>query len=494
MRFLTPLDWLLLLMGAFSYLPSLCDGFAKNPFTSLSARMDVSSLSLSATHAVKDESDKAKPIDWFWLLMGAFSYVPSLCDGFAKNAITSLSARMDVSPLSLSATHAVIGESDEAKEGSNENTRSILSTKRPDAEGKRPLRKMPTSKLAQVLDEALYETQWFVTGQVLPQYFCDDFLYDGAEVRRLTLHQYVRGVRALFDHDVSKAEILSTEVDPERSNIITCTWRVSGRMNMLWGMEFKAFIVQTDFTINEENGLIQRQKDRYSLPHWDIILSAFFPFLNGVATAPEAPPSGSRIRTRSKRRVKPIEAWVSRAGILSYFVPSPSRPILENTSYHSRAATPASEYQNDADVETDSTNTESVEVSEEKVTPTELYAYSDIGCEKEYICRKSQTCPATQDEYENVVRQDGQHSLLSDLVDLIDESRNKNVPWHAMLASRGRTRKPEIRAILADGTIMPAIRSPSIMDKAKLFVPDRAETRASLNEASRRAAYRLASR
>ena len=79
-------------------------------------------------------------------------------------------------------------------------------------------------------------------------------------------------------------------------------------------------------------------------------------------------------------------------------------------------------------------------------------------------------------------------------MDLIDESRNKNVSWHAMLASRGRTRKPEIRAILADGTIMPAIRSPSIMDKAKLFVPDRAETRASLNEASRRAAYRLASR
>ena len=79
--------------------------------------------------------------------------------------------------------------------------------------------------------------------------------------------------------------------------------------------------------------------------------------------------NSSRIRTRSKRRDKPIEAWVSRAGILSYFVPSPSRPILENTSYHSRAATPASEYQNDADVATNSTNTESVEVSEEKVHP-----------------------------------------------------------------------------------------------------------------------------
>ena len=79
-------------------------------------------------------------------------------------------------------------------------------------------------------------------------------------------------------------------------------------------------------------------------------------------------------------------------------------------------------------------------------------------------------------------------------MDLIDESRNKNVPWRAIRASSGRTKEPEIRAILADGTKVPAIRSPSIMDKAKLFVPDRAETRASLNEASYRAANRVASR
>ena len=48
-------------------------------------------------------------------------------------------------------------------------------------------------------------------------------------------------------------------------------------------------IVYTDFTVDDEMGLIVFQEDRFDLPGWDIVLSAFFPFLIGKLTAEPAP-------------------------------------------------------------------------------------------------------------------------------------------------------------------------------------------------------------
>ena len=195
----------------------------------------------------------------------------------------------------------------------------------------REIRRMPLSKLAQWLDDDLSETQWFVTGDVRPEYFCEDFLHGNPKTKLSTLEEYVSMVQSVFDQEASKAEIVSTDVDPSQFNTITCTWRVSGKVNvLLWSVDFKSFIVYSDFYINATNGLIQRQEDRLDIPLWDIVLSSIFPFLNGFVTAPEAPALIPRIRTISKNKVLPVEAWVARAGIWGYLLPVRSRRLFLN--------------------------------------------------------------------------------------------------------------------------------------------------------------------
>ena len=103
------------------------------------------------------------------------------------------------------------------------------------------------------------------------------------------LLDYARGVYKLFDQETSRAEIISTVVNATVPNTITVTWRLSGRVNIGPGLTIKPYICYTDFTVNN-NGLIAFQEDRFDIPGWDILLSAFFPFLIGKVTAPPAPP------------------------------------------------------------------------------------------------------------------------------------------------------------------------------------------------------------
>lgn len=100
---------------------------------------------------------------------------------------------------------------------------------------------------------------------------------------------YARGVYKLFDQDTSRAEIISTVVNSTVPNTITVTWRLSGRVNIGPGLTIKPYICYTDFTVNND-GLIVFQEDRFDIPGWDILRSAFFPFLIGKVTAPPAPP------------------------------------------------------------------------------------------------------------------------------------------------------------------------------------------------------------
>lgn len=62
------------------------------------------------------------------------------------------------------------------------------------------------------------------------------------------------------------------------------------------------------------------------------------------------------------------------------------------------------------------------------------------------------------------------------------------------MKKKKKRNEPKIRVILADGTEVPKIRAPTLLDKAKRFVPDRATTRHNLLEACRRTTLRRASR
>jgi hypothetical protein len=130
--------------------------------------------------------------------------------------------------------------------------------------------------LAAALDYELIQSEWFVTGKVNPIYFSDDFEFQDPDVKLKGIEDYGRGVYKLFDQSTSRAEIISTVVNtaaspPERP-AITCTWRLSGDVNIAFGFSIKPYIVCTDFVVDPSTSLIIFQEDRFDIPGWDILL------------------------------------------------------------------------------------------------------------------------------------------------------------------------------------------------------------------------------
>lgn len=151
--------------------------------------------------------------------------------------------------------------------------------------------KLPIDTLAAMLDAELYEKEWFVTGNVNPVYFADEFEFQDPDVKLSGIEDYARGVYKLFDQETSRAEIISTVVNDQVKDSITVTWRLSGKVNIGPGLTIKPYICYTDFKVDTEgSGLITFQEDRFDIPQWDILLSALFPFLIGKVTSDPAPP------------------------------------------------------------------------------------------------------------------------------------------------------------------------------------------------------------
>eukprot|EP00534_Pseudo-nitzschia_fraudulenta_P009710 CAMPEP_0201152146 /NCGR_PEP_ID=MMETSP0851-20130426/12902_1 /ASSEMBLY_ACC=CAM_ASM_000631 /TAXON_ID=183588 /ORGANISM="Pseudo-nitzschia fraudulenta, Strain WWA7" /LENGTH=247 /DNA_ID=CAMNT_0047429115 /DNA_START=202 /DNA_END=945 /DNA_ORIENTATION=+ len=158
--------------------------------------------------------------------------------------------------------------------------------------------------LAAALDYELTEKEWFVTGNVNPSYFSPDFQFQDPDVKVDSIEDYSKGVRKIFNQSTSRAEILSTVVNEEAStpekSVITITWRLSGGVNIGFGLDIKPYIVYTDFVIDPETSLVIFQEDRFDIPSWDILLSALFPFVIGKITSPAAPSVPARDLTMPK--------------------------------------------------------------------------------------------------------------------------------------------------------------------------------------------------
>jgi hypothetical protein len=130
--------------------------------------------------------------------------------------------------------------------------------------------------LAAALDYELIEKEWFVTGRVNPSYFSEAFEFQDPDVQLKGIEEYARGVFRLFDQETSRAEIISTLVNtadstPEKP-MITCTWRLSGNVKILFGLPIKPYIVYTDFVVDPDSSLILFQEDRFDIPQWDILI------------------------------------------------------------------------------------------------------------------------------------------------------------------------------------------------------------------------------
>ena len=152
---------------------------------------------------------------------------------------------------------------------------------------------------------------------VNPIYFDDNFQFQDPDVKLTGIESYARGVTKIFNQDTSRAQIISTVVNTAIPNTITVTWRLSGGVNIGPGLTIKPYICYTDFTVDENSGLVVFQEDRFDIPGkllrvcsycrvaqiltilfapgWDILLSALFPFLIGKVTAPPAPEVEPRV-------------------------------------------------------------------------------------------------------------------------------------------------------------------------------------------------------
>ena len=139
---------------------------------------------------------------------------------------------------------------------------------------------------------SLCAREWFVTGNIDPTFFSDDFVFEDPDVKVKGVREYALGVRKIFDQTVSRAEIVQVDINrggPENS--FTVTWRLSGRVNIGFGLNIKPYLVFTDFVVSPTDLLIVSQVDRFSIPGYDILLSALFPFLIPFLSPPAESPS-----------------------------------------------------------------------------------------------------------------------------------------------------------------------------------------------------------
>lgn len=169
------------------------------------------------------------------------------------------------------------------------------------------LRYKSTDKFIVDLKESLSKREWFVTGNVDPSFFDPNFRFQDPDVSVTGIEQYARGVNKLFNQQLSRAEMISiapmTQTDTSRKDSfkgsdgsdstfysLLVTWRLSGRVNIGGGdgLYIKPFIVYIELVVNEQSGLIVFQEDKFSIPGWDILLSAIFPQFPFLQ--PPAPP------------------------------------------------------------------------------------------------------------------------------------------------------------------------------------------------------------
>ena len=118
------------------------------------------------------------------------------------------------------------------------------------------------------------------------------------DVKLRGIRAYAKGVRRIFDQKTSRAELISCSPNATviptsgATGVVSVIWRLSGKVNLgPLGLEIKPYLVFTDLHVSPE-GLVIFQEDTFSIPSWDILLSAIAPKLPFLA--PPAPPVPAR--------------------------------------------------------------------------------------------------------------------------------------------------------------------------------------------------------
>eukprot|EP00439_Symbiodinium_sp_Y106_P085190 s562_g27.t2 len=148
-------------------------------------------------------------------------------------------------------------------------------------------KKTPLPQLAEEFTRAFQRTQWGVNGRVEPRYFADSFVFRDPDVTTNGIREYAKGTGTVLSG--CKADAVDVRIiEPDKFAI---RWRIEGTANVPFpGLKIKPYIVTSTFTVNE-NGLVDSETDSFSIPTWDILLSALTPGLPFLA--PPEPPVAS---------------------------------------------------------------------------------------------------------------------------------------------------------------------------------------------------------
>ncbi|CAE7636697.1 C42C1.13 [Symbiodinium necroappetens] len=148
-------------------------------------------------------------------------------------------------------------------------------------------KKTPLPQLAEEFTRAFQRTQWGVNGRVEPRYFSDSFVFRDPDVTTNGIREYAKGTGTVLSG--CKADAVDVQIiEPDKFAI---RWRIEGTANVPFpGLKIKPYIVTSTFTVNE-NGLVDSETDAFSIPTWDILLSALTPGLPFLA--PPEPPVAS---------------------------------------------------------------------------------------------------------------------------------------------------------------------------------------------------------
>jgi len=135
-------------------------------------------------------------------------------------------------------------------------------------------------RMAAAIEKDFVEKQYYVTGNLTRELFEDDCTFIDPTTNVKGVEPYTRAVAMLFDSDVSRADLISIEV--EDATHIRLRWRLEGAIK---GLRIKPYTGTTVYTLSPDTGRVKLHYETWDSSAVDVFVSCFFPSF-GVPPAP----------------------------------------------------------------------------------------------------------------------------------------------------------------------------------------------------------------
>jgi len=136
-----------------------------------------------------------------------------------------------------------------------------------------------------IISKDFTRRKYYITGALSRELYRDDCRFEGPDpdLPIVGLKKYTDAASNLFDRKKSTCDLLSIEVLDSRR--IQAEWRLEGVLRLPWKPAIKAFLGRTTFSL-DDNGLIQRHEEDWSITAWDAFISTLLFRSFGAPPAP----------------------------------------------------------------------------------------------------------------------------------------------------------------------------------------------------------------